>query len=58
MLRRSSIRVSEQSVIAEQFLGKIEHTFINSKESVSLLIYLDQQNRGRTIQFAVCQRQA
>lgn len=31
LLRHSSIRISEESIIAQQFLGKIEHTFINEK---------------------------
>ena len=34
LLRRSSIRIHEQSIIASQFLGKMEHTFINEKENV------------------------
>jgi len=29
LMRRSSIRIHEESIIANQFLGKIEHTFIN-----------------------------
>ena len=31
ILRRSSIRINAQSIIADQFLGKIEHTFLNEK---------------------------
>jgi hypothetical protein len=35
MLRRSSIRIREQSIIADQFIGKIEHTFLNEKENIN-----------------------
>lgn len=34
--RRSSIRISEKSIIGEQFIGKIENCFINEREKVGV----------------------
>ena len=39
LLRRSSIRIRDQSVIAQQFIGKLENVFLNEKEGVIFYIF-------------------
>lgn len=51
MLRRSSIRIHERSIIAEQFIGKIENSFINEKENVLLVLLRSAKQNSN---YSVC----